>query len=135
MTTFEITMRHSSIPQTLEGHVADKISKLEKHLRGRSPRIEIILDRDHEDFKCEMIVHDTAGSTPPIVARTTSGDPAVSIDLAIDKVRHQLVKLNERRHDHHRGSRTSAGSEPTAPRAEGDEPTYEDIVQREVKGK
>jgi hypothetical protein len=54
--------------------------------------------------------------------------------MVLEKMTRQLSKLHDRRIDRHRGARID--TEPSAPAGEdlGDEPSYEDIVNREIKG-
>ena len=135
MTTFDITMRHDTLPNDLQEHVEEKLQRMDKHFRGREPRIEFILDRDRDNYCCEMIVHDAAGGAAPIVSRTVAAEPRVCVDQAMEKAKAQLIKLNSRRRDHHRGQRPGDGA-PASSHSdeERDEPSYDEIVNREIKG-
>jgi ribosomal subunit interface protein len=128
----DITMRHAKLRSDFEEFVREKVARLEKYLRG-DPRAEIILDHDHELFQCEVIVHGSSKGVP-LVAHVSHEDPRACVDLVIEKVGRQLVKLKDRRIARHRGRGAETFTEPGEEPEGGDEPSYEDIVQREIKG-
>ncbi len=129
-------MRHGSVPKSLESFVDEKLGRLERYLTDSS-RIEFILEKEHETFKCEMIVHSGRRGGQVVVHDDASEDVRTSIDQVIEKMSRRLKKSKELRKDHHRGS--GLGEEFAQPASDSDagtdEPSYEDIVNRQLKGK
>ena len=106
---------------------------MEKYLKDSS-RLDVVLDREHENFKCELILH-SARRGGQIVVRDQSPEIHACIDLAVEKLSRQLVKSKDRRTDHHRGNRREDETTITTSGEEkGEEPSYEDIINREIKG-
>jgi ribosomal subunit interface protein len=108
----------------------EKCARLEKFLRG-DPRIEIVLERDHETWKGEVILHGSRHHER-LVAHDANSDAHGCIEQLIDKMARQLGKSKERRKDHHVPP-AKGGEIPAADRG-GDEPSYEEIIRRELKG-
>ena len=129
MNSIDITMRHGTLSPETQDVMRDRVGRLEKHLQG-TPRIELVLDRENEDYRCEVIVHATSKGSR-LVAHHTHNDLLVAVDQTLEKMTRQLVKFKDRRRDH-RGARTSEDQDSV--RQEPEEQTYEDIVDREIKG-
>jgi len=125
LVSIEITMRHGNLSNEIEAMIKEKVARLEKLLLG-APRIEVIVDRAHERYRCEMIVHATSRDALKI-AHDEHEDLRATVDQVVDKMGRQLIKLRERRRDHHRGDGKRPGPGP-AP-ADDEEPTYEQIVK------
>ncbi len=133
MTPFEITMRHGDVPAQLDSFIEEKVGRLEKYL-AKSSRIEFVLDRANDDYKCEMILHSSRRGGQ-VVVHDSHAEVRACIDLVFEKMTRKLQKSKDRRKDHHRGTRL--GDEATIVRdSEGgvDEPSYEDIVNQQMKG-
>ena len=134
MINLEITVRHASLGDDVDAFVKEKVTRLEKYLSG-SPRIEVILDRDNEQFRCEMIVHSSRKGSH-MVAHVTHEDPRACIDMVIEKLGRHLARFKDKGRYHKRGVRREDDARASSPSGEegGNEPSYEDIVQREIKG-
>ena len=131
MSNLDITMRHGELSRDLEQFVTTKVARVQKYLRG-TPRIEFVVDREHELFRCEMIVHASRRGAH-LVAHDTHDDVMSCVDLVVEKMERQLVKFIDRRKDHHRGRRGVDGADSGTPSGDEEEPSYEEIVKRELK--
>lgn len=94
----EITGRHVHITESVSTYAREKAEKVAKFLK-KEVRVEVLLDHERDHFTVEMIVSGYRG--PVIVGHVTHTDAKAAIDLAIDKVEHQLRKLRGRAKDHH----------------------------------
>src|SRR5262249_61580017 len=56
LTQISLTVRHGGAPDDLQAYAADKCGRLDKFLRAEA-RIEFVLQRDHEAWKGEAILH------------------------------------------------------------------------------
>jgi ribosomal subunit interface protein len=102
-----ITGRHVGVTEAMKDYAQEKASKIEK-LHDRTQKIQVVLDVVRDLHTAEILVDVPRG---PVVAKTESPDMFAAIDMAEEKVVHQLVKLKQRGNDHHRG-RDSMGSLP-----------------------
>jgi ribosomal subunit interface protein len=124
-----LTVRHGPTPNGIQQFATDKCSRLEKFLRG-NPRIEIVLERDKETWKGEAILHGSRHHER-LVAHEVNSDSHVCIERLVEKIERQLGRSKERRKDHHVPP-TKGDETPAADRG-GEEPSYEEIVRRELK--
>jgi tRNA pseudouridine38-40 synthase len=136
-----ITGRHVGVTEAMKEYAQEKAAKIEK-LHDRTQKIQVILDVVRDLHVAEILVDVPRGH---VVAKTESPDMFAAIDMAEEKVVHQLVKLKQRGNDHHRG-RDSMGSLPPgadgvgprpgpggggpSPGGSGEGDTYEDVVGR-----
>jgi tRNA pseudouridine38-40 synthase len=102
-----ITGRHVGVTEAMKEYAQEKAAKIEK-LHDRTQKIQVVLDVVRDLHTAEILVDVPRG---PVVAKTESPDMFAAIDMAEEKVVHQLVKLKQRGNDHHRG-RDSMGSLP-----------------------
>lgn len=130
MAQISLTVRHGPTPDGMQEFTIEKCARLEKFLRG-NPRIEIVLERDHETWKGEAILHGSRHHER-LVAHDGNADAHGCIEHLIDKIARQLVNSKERRKDHHLPP-AKGGEAPAADRG-GDEPSYEEIIRDELKG-
>ena len=130
MAQISLTVRHGPTPDGMQQFATDKCARLEKFLRG-NPRIELVLERDHESWKGEAILHGSRHHER-LVAHEAHADAHGCIEQLIDKIARQLGKSKERRKDHH----VAPAKGEAAPAADKspEEPSYEEIVRRELKG-
>jgi len=126
----EITVRHTQLSEELEELIRNKVVRIEKFLRG-TPRLELIIEKEHEKYRCEMIVHASRKGAHR-VAHDLADELATCVDHVVEKMGRQLAKFNDRKKDHHRGEK--GGTEQPPAETGSDEPSYEQIVQREIKG-
>jgi putative sigma-54 modulation protein len=152
----DIVSRHKEIPSSVEAYARDKVEKLGRYLR-RISKVEVVLDRSAERFVAEMRLHaDLKGVR--VVAHVMNEDARAAVDLLMDKMERQLVRLKERRRTRHsRGIRQRGAAHPEGRRrmdepvpvgemnerggdqdSAGDEDdedlTYEDIINEEREG-
>jgi ribosomal subunit interface protein len=125
-----LTVRHGAAPDGMQAFATEKCARLDKFLRG-DPRIEIVIERDHEAWKGEAILHGSRHHER-LVAHDAHADAHGCIEKLIDKIGRQLGKSKEKRKDHHVPP-AKGGEAPGADRGT-DEPSYEEIVRRELKG-
>jgi len=125
-----ITIRSGEAPADLSAFATEKCERLEKFLRD-APRVEFVLKKDHAKWSGEATLHGSRHHER-LVAHDAHADAHGCVELLVEKLERQLEKSKERRKDH-RGP--SVGD---VPRDEGkpapDEPTYEEIVRRGLKG-
>jgi len=123
-------VRHGGAPEDLQAFATEKCARLEKFLRGE-PRIEFVLERDHESWRGEVILHGSRHHER-LVATDAHADAHGCVEKLVTKIARQLGKSKEKRKNHH-GAAPKEGGAPRAERG-GDEPSYEDIVRRELDG-
>jgi len=131
MIAIQISRRHGNLSSTIESFVQEKLSRLEKYLK-ESSRVEVVLDQEHDEYTCELILHSNRRGEQVIV-KDSGEELRSSIDHAVEKLSSQLARNKSRRKDHHRGTRRD--DEAGQDRSEApDEPSYEEIVNQEIKG-
>ena len=105
-----ISSRKTVVSPRLEEVVHDKIGRLERYLDGmdraevhfseeKNPRLA-----DRKEF-CEVTLH---GHGHHVRAKVTAPDPFTAIDLAVDKLEHQLTKLKNKLVQRHHGGPKAA---------------------------
>ena len=125
----EITNRHIHVTDEVAEYARDKAERVTKFLK-QDVRVDVVVDKEHDDFLVEVIVSGHKGNV--VVGRERHAEPRAAIDLVMDKVSQQLRKLAGRR-KHHQGE-SMAGEETVAPDESLDEAelTYEDIIDEEL---
>ncbi len=125
----EFKGRHAAITDRMQQHAVKKLSSLAR-FSDRVTAIEVIADHAHEDPEVELIVHVRRGK--PLVAKHAAESFSSAIDLLVEKMERQLLKLKERKKDHKipGGKRTLPKGKVGGP----DEETYEDVVRRTLRG-
>lgn len=94
-----ITCRQLRLTNAIRAYVEEKVGKANKYL-GSILRAQVVLSVEKRSTQTEIVVH-TAGHTFRALAQ--AGDLYAAIDLASDKLDHQLKKFKERRRDLHKG--------------------------------
>lgn len=92
-----VTGRQIAVTETMKDYALEKISKLERY-GHRIIEVNIILDVQKLDQLAEIIVKMDQGK---FSASAHTTDIYVSIDQAVNKVEHQLLRYKNRLHDHH----------------------------------
>jgi putative sigma-54 modulation protein len=92
-----VSARHADVSERARQYAQRKAGKLSKYF-DRVQSIEVILDRDHQDWKVEMIA--TGAHRMSVVAQHSSEDLLAAIDMVIDKAERQLTREKEKKHDH-----------------------------------
>lgn len=113
----EITGRHVHITPDVEQYARSKAEKIAKFIR-KDARVEIVLDHDHDRFQVEILVSGTRG--PVVIGHIQHDQANAAIDLAIEKVDHQLRRMRDRKKDH-RGPSMAGENLPAADEAEIDD--------------
>lgn len=106
----KISARHGHLSDTAQQAIREKAEKL-LHYFDRLTMIEVTVEL-HEDAKTVEVLA-LAEHKHEFVARETTGEMLVALDLALDKVIHQLRRYKEKIQDHRR---TPSGGDGTAAR-------------------
>lgn len=102
-----VSSRQCEVSERFREHVADKLSRLEKH-DHRIIRVEVVLERERNPRQSERQVRIelTAKSKGPVLrAEAAAGDKMAALDLAVDKMSAQMRRAADRRRVH-RGQHT-----------------------------
>ena len=129
MTRISLTVRHGGAPDDLQSFATDKCERLDKFLRGEA-RIEFVLERDHEAWKGEVILHGSRHHER-FVAHEGHAEAHGCVEKLVDKIARQLGRSKERRKDHH----GPAMGDDRAPAGDaGDEPSFDEVLRGELDG-
>jgi ribosomal subunit interface protein len=91
-----VTARHCEVTEDLRRRASELIERIGK-LAHRPERAEVVFDDDHQRKIVEVIMHLPRGRTR--VASAEATDFQGALDLAVEKLRHQLEKDAGRRVD------------------------------------
>lgn len=102
-----VTGRHCEVSDRFREHVAEKLSRLEKHdHRIMRVQVEVELERNPRQHDRSTRVQLTAFSKGPVIrAEAAATDKMAALDLALDKMQSQMRKAADRRRVH-RGNKT-----------------------------
>jgi len=102
-----VTGRHCEISEGFRTHVAEKLSRLEKHdHRIMRVQVEVELEKNPRQHDRAVRVELTAFSKGPVIrAEAAAQDKMGALDLAVDKMASQMRKAADRRRVH-RGRHT-----------------------------
>jgi ribosomal subunit interface protein len=130
LTRISLTVRHGGAPDDLQSFANDKCERLDKFLRGEA-RIEFVLERDHEAWKGEVILHGSRHHER-FVAHEGHAEAHGCVEKLVDKIARQLGRSKERRKDHH----GPAMGDDRAPAGDagGDEPSFDEVLRGELDG-
>ena len=120
-----VTARHAEVSSSVREYAELKAGKLLRYF-DRLQFVEVILDREHQTWKAEMIA--TGGGKLAVVAQHTSEEIHAAIDVVVDKLERQLTREKEKRHNHKhivRRSPQARAADETA--AEADMSTETDV--------
>jgi putative sigma-54 modulation protein len=95
----KISARHGHLSEPAQQTIREKAQKL-LHYFERLTFIEVTVDL-HEDAKSVEVLA-SAEHKHDFVARETNGEMQVALDMALDKVIHQLRRYKEKIQDHRR---------------------------------
>lgn len=127
----KISVRHADAPDDLQGFAEEKCGRLEKFLRAE-PRLEFTLEEGKSAWTGEVILHGSR-QNERLVAKDRHADPHGCVEKLVEKLERQLEKGKAKRKSH-RGPSFSGDAKPAPDAAAADEPSYEQIVKRELKG-
>ncbi len=124
----QIVGRHIELSAGLESYAREKAEKVAKFLK-QNVRVEVLIEKVHDQHEVEMIVSGYRG--PVIVSHVHKEDPRAAIDLAIDKVEHQLRRMKGRRTSH-KGESITSEAISTGNESEDSDVSYDDIIDEEL---
>jgi len=130
LTRISLTVRHGGAPDDLQSFASDKCERLDKFLRGEA-RIEFVLERDHEAWKGEVILHGSRHHER-FVAHEGHAEAHGCVEKLVDKIARQLGRSKERRKDHH-GPPMGEERSPAGDTG-GDEPSFDEVLRGELDG-
>ncbi len=96
----DFTDRHEQHPESVKQYAIEKVQKITRFFDGVQ-RIEIVLDKEHQQHTTEVIV--SAAPHLVFVGHATNDSVTASIDSVVHKLERQVKKAKERLRDHHRG--------------------------------
>lgn len=111
-----VTGRHCEIKEGFRAHVAEKLTKLEKH-DHHIMRVHVEVDCEPNPRQHDRAVHVelTAFSKGPVIrAEAAADDKMGALDLALDKMASQMRKAADRRRVHRGGKRPMSVGQATA---------------------
>ena len=104
----KISIRHGHLNDNHQEQIRGKAEKL-LHYFNRLTMIEVTIDLKNEELK-EVEFLARAEHKHEFVARESSADLTAAIDLALDKVIHQIHRYKEKLQDHRRNVSTGQGA-------------------------
>jgi ribosomal subunit interface protein len=121
-----VTSRHCEVSDRFRDHVADKLTRLEKHdHRIMRVNVEVEQERNPRQHDRAVRVELTGISRGPVIrAEANAADKMTAFDLALDKMAAQMRRAADRR-VRSRQTRTAVGAHP-APGVEGSAPSEVD---------
>ncbi len=96
----KIAARHGHLSETHQAEIQEKASKL-LHYFDRITMIEITVDL-HDKVRKEVEMRIDTEHKHDFVARERHEELLAAVDLAIDKIKHQIHRYKERIQDHRR---------------------------------
>ena len=117
-----VTGRHCEVSDRFREHVADKLSRLEKHdHRIMRVQVEVELEKNPRQHDRSTKVELTAFSKGPVIrAEAAAEDKMAALALALDKMAAQMRRAADRRRVHHgRHTPVSVGEALAASPVEG----------------
>jgi ribosomal subunit interface protein len=127
-----VSSRQCEVSERFREHVADKLSRLEKH-NHRIIRVEVLLARERNSRQPDrqVRVELTAKSKGPVLrAEAAAEDKMAALDLALDKMSAQMRRAADRRKVH-RGQHTPESVAQAMARAGGSVATMLDSTVAE----
>ena len=103
-----VTGRHVEVTEDVRNYVEDKANKLPRFY-DRIHGIEVVLDRESEQFTAEMIVR--ADRKHTFVASEMGPDTFALIDMLVDKLERQLKRHKEKNRNRKHDTKGEATSE------------------------
>ena len=93
--------RTAGLRPELKEYAQRKLERLARHF-GRVADAEVDFSKEAKRFGldvtvCRITIHVDGRRTPVLSAHETGADPQAALDLALDKIDRQVVKLKERR--------------------------------------
>ena len=95
----KIAVRHGHLNEPAQQLIRDKTQKL-LHFFERLTMIEVTVDLQEDSKSVELLV--SAEHKHDFVARESAAELQVALDMAVDKLVHQLRRYKEKIQDHRR---------------------------------
>ncbi len=92
-----VTGRHVQVTQPMKDYAIEKVSKIER-FTNRILDVLIIMDIQKLEHRVDIVIKVDHTN---IKSHAVSTDMYVSIDMAVDKIRRQLLKYKNKLQDHH----------------------------------
>lgn len=93
----QITGRHIEVTDSMKDYAMDKLAKIERFM-NRIIDITVIMDIQKLDHRVELILK--AGNLK-LTSQASSTDMYASIDRAVSKLEHQILRYKSKIQDHH----------------------------------
>lgn len=97
-----ITGRHTQISQSDKALIEEKLEKYKKKISGLT-KAEVIVNLEAERHNLEIILH--VSHQNPLIVKTSAGNNATALDLAIQKLDNLVSKMTGKRHDFQRSTK------------------------------
>ncbi len=91
---YHVIFRNDSIPDMLRDYAQERVQHVEKY-GEKFEKSEIILDVQHGETLCEIILHPHRGSS--LIAHNKAQDGRSAIDGAVVKLERQFLKNKEKK--------------------------------------
>ena len=130
-----VTGRHCELSDRFRSHVAEKLSRLEKHdHRIIRVQVEVENERNPRQHDRAVKVELTAFSKGPVIrAEAAAEEKMGALDLALDKMASQMRRAADRRRVHHgRHTPVSVGEALADAAPEPDKTDDETTIERKV---
>ncbi len=130
-----VTGRHCELSDRFRSHVAEKLSRLEKHdHRIIRVQVEVENERNPRQHDRAVKVELTAFSKGPVIrAEAAAEEKMGALDLALDKMASQMRRAADRRRVHHgRHTPVSVGEALADTPVEDDADSDETTIERKV---
>jgi len=123
--------RTGGIPPELKDYAQRKLTRLERHF-GRVVEAELEFTEESKRFGlgatvCRIHVHIDGHRAPALSAKERGPDAQSALDLALDKIDRQVVRLKEK--VTHRKQPKSAVRVPDTPKVRGDGPPEPEVIR------
>jgi putative sigma-54 modulation protein len=88
-----INGRHFDLTDALKNHINDRLAYLESHFE-KLMEVHVVLHKERENHIAEATMH--IAHMPNIHAKAETSDMYASVDMMIDKLKHQIQKHKEK---------------------------------------
>ncbi len=97
-----ISGQHITIGDSLRQYMEDKINEIILKYYDDVIKVDVHLDKDGSNYKCEIEVHNGNGKNLNLNSHGNSNDIYAAFDDAMNKTETQLRKLKSKLKDHDR---------------------------------
>ena len=93
----KVTTRHGHLSEEHQAQIREKVSRIQNHF-ARLMMIEVIVDVKEDSRHVELLV--SAEHKHDFVASGEAAELGAAVDVALDRVDHQVRKYKEKIQDH-----------------------------------